>query len=405
MLSANVVNRIVAMASNMIISRLLSADGYGLLSYIFNIYGYINLAEGFGLLLGTLQYGTENSLKNRQYPFFKYGIKKGNAVNTGILCVVILASFFVELPIKGANFLIRIYTPIIFIEYTMTILMNMLRCQDDIVGYSRSLNLNTVLNAIGTCVGAIWGIIGVIIGKYLAYTFTLLILCIYGRDNLRKVISSDDINTTEKKELWRYSLITGVTSALNCMLYLVDVSMVGNIIRQADEVGIYKIATLIPNALVFVPNSIVISVLPQIIIHQNDKQWLRNKLKKLYLGMGITNLSIAVVVVLMSKIIIRILAGSGYEGASRILQILIVGFSIEGTFKILTSNVLAALKRVKYNFIISIITIIFDVIFNIIFIKRFQIYGAAYATLLTELIVSIVSFIYAYYVVFRMEKN
>ena len=121
--------------------------------------------------------------------------------------------------------------------------------------------------------------------------------------------------------------------------------------------------------------------------------------------MGITNLSIAVVVVLMSKIIIRILAGSGYEGASRILQILIVGFSIEGTFKILTSNVLAALKRVKYNFIISIITIIFDVIFNIIFIKRFQIYGAAYATLLTELIVSIVSFIYAYYVVFRMEKN
>lgn len=405
MLSASFLNKIVAMAVNMVISRLLSASGYGLLSYIFNIYGYINLIEGFGLLAGVLQYGTECATEKKESPYFKYGFVVGNIANLIIITIVFICVAIVDLPIEGSDLYLLYYSPIIFFEYTMLLLMNYMRCQDDIIGYSKALNLNTILTALGTCVGAIWGINGVIIGKYFSFIATVVWLTIYNRHSLHNMLRAGKLKDFEKQELWKYSLYTGITSALNCMLYLIDVSMVGGLLKDTTSIGVYKIATLIPNALIFVPNSVIISILPKIIIHQKDKVWLRNKLKSVYLGMAVVNFAITMVIMIFSDIIIKLLAGKGYEEASYLLRILIIGFAIDGTFKLLSVNVLAALKKIKFNLFISILTILCDIAFNIIFIKKYQMQGAASATLFTELVASMISVIYMYFLIFRRKAR
>ena len=60
MLTANVLNKVVAMVSNMVITRVLTKPEYGIWSYVLNIYSYVGLLTGLGLLSGAFQFGAEN---------------------------------------------------------------------------------------------------------------------------------------------------------------------------------------------------------------------------------------------------------------------------------------------------------------------------------------------------------
>ena len=58
----------------------------------------------------------------------------------------------------------------------------------------------------------------------------------------------------------------------------------------------------------------------------------------------------------------------------------------------LSTNILAGLRKVNLNLIVSISSILADIILNYIFIQRFQAIGAAYATLSVEIITAILAF-------------
>ena len=58
--SASVINKIVAMFSNMVLTRMLAQNEYGIWSYVLNFYSYAHLIMGLGLVAGALQFGAEN---------------------------------------------------------------------------------------------------------------------------------------------------------------------------------------------------------------------------------------------------------------------------------------------------------------------------------------------------------
>ena len=67
MLTANVLNKVVAMVSNMVITRVLTKPEYGIWSYVLNIYSYVGLLTGLGLLSGAFQFGAENRGKEEEF--------------------------------------------------------------------------------------------------------------------------------------------------------------------------------------------------------------------------------------------------------------------------------------------------------------------------------------------------
>lgn len=390
--TASVLNKMIAMLSSMVLTRMLVQSQYGVLSYAGNVYSYAALFMGFGLAVGAMQFGTENRDRPEENSFYRYCAKAGTLVNFVIIALLSLFFLHRELPIAQAKKYVYLYLPLLLTGYLSQLFLLILRSQKRFKTYARQLTVQTIFTAVGTCIGAIWGINGVFAAKYVVSLVTLFTIGWLMRETLREVIHGGKLNSRQKKELWRYSILNNVSSALNRFLLLVDLSMVAALMASAEAIAVYKVATLIPNALSFIPQSVVICVVPDIIAHNKNSTWLKDTFRKTFSGMLLFNLFISLCLILGAPWIIQIVAGKQYLAAVGPFRILVAGYCVAGTFRSLSVNFLAALKAVKGNAICSLITCMTDVVLNFLLIPRYGMMGAACATFLAELTASLITF-------------
>ncbi len=145
--TASVVNKAVSMLSNMVLTRILAQNAYGIFSYVLNVHSYANLIMGFGLAAGALQFGAENRNKPAQEQFYRYCAKAGMLANIGIVLVFVGFSFTGKMPFAQAGYYVRIYMPLILLEYLRTLFLVVLRSQSRFGVYSKLTTVHTVFTA------------------------------------------------------------------------------------------------------------------------------------------------------------------------------------------------------------------------------------------------------------------
>ena len=326
--TASVVNKAVSMLSNMVLTRILAQNAYGIFSYVLNVHSYANLIMGFGLAAGALQFGAENRNKPAQEQFYRYCAKAGMLANIGIVLVFVGFSFTGKMPFAQAGYYVRIYMPLILLEYLRTLFLVVLRSQNRFGVYSKLTTVHTVFTAVCTCGGAVWGVNGVIVGKYAAELLSLLIILYVMRGTLRAVLHAGRLNAVQKKALWHYSVFNGISSTLNQILYLIDISMIAAFIGSEETLAVYKVATLIPNALAFVPASVVVCIVPDVVAHSQNPRWLKTTMRKTFAGMFAVNFCISLVLIVFAPWIIRIVSGEQYLAAAAPFRVLVAGYCI-----------------------------------------------------------------------------
>lgn len=391
-MSASILNNIINMLSNMVITRILAKQEYGIWSYTLNIYSYLNLITGLGLLLGAFQFGAENRGKEEEFKYYKYCLKMGLIVNTILVGGFLLATFWGTFALQEALPFIRAILPIILLEYVFQLMLTILRCENRINEYAKVLNWNTMLLAIGHCIGALFGVWGVLIGRYLGAIFSVILVLLKTKKEIYKLYNAKMFKHRETKALWHHSLFTGVSSALNWLLYLLDVSMIAALLQDAETVALYKVATLIPTALAFIPNGVITCILPDIIKNNKNRKWLQKNIFKAYLGLGALNFTVCGILMVFAPAIISVLSGEQYLAAVPVFRVLVCGYFVSGTFRSLSTNILAGLRCVNYNLFLSVMSCICDIVFNYFFILKYGMIGAAYATFGVDIVVSFFAF-------------
>lgn len=403
MLTANALNRVIAMLSNMVITRILSRSDYGIWSYVLNMYSYFNMITGFGLLSGAFQFGAENQGKEAEYCYYKYCLKTGVLIDSVLVVAFLMASAFITFTFDNATLYIRWYIPIIIFEYILNLLFTVFRCENRIKDYAFLLNVNTILIALGTCIGACFGVMGVIIGKYIACILSFCCAVSKSGNEIKKIRRALNYKFSQVKELWHYSIFAGLSSALNSLVYLVDVSMIANIIKNEVDVANYKVATLIPNSLAFIPASVMVCILPTFIKHKDNPVWVRKSVIKIFTGMSIANIVICTACWLLAPFIITLLSGKQYLDAVPIFRILIIDYFISGSFRYVSSNILSAMRFVNYGLFICVVSTVLDIGLNYWFISNYGTIGAAYATFCVVIISSLLAIGYLIYKVRKMN--
>lgn len=395
--TASVLVKIISMMSNMVLTRMLIKNEYGIISYAGNMYSYATLITGLGLAVGALQFGTENRGKPMENSYYRYCAIAGVLTNCLIIAVLTILILPRELSIAQAKKYTLLYLPLLLIEYLTQLMMMILRSQKRFKTYARVLIIRIFISFLGTCIGVIWGINGVFTAKYVVSLLELFVIGWPMRGTLRAVMQGGRLSFQQKKELWRYSIINNISSTLNSCLFLIDLSMVAALLASAEAIAVYKVATLIPNALSFIPQSIVICVVPDIIAHNKNSIWLKSAFKRTFIGMLLFNVFICLCLGLGAPLIIEVIAGKQYLAAVKPFRILLIGYSVAGTFRSLSVNFLAALKKVKGNAICSLLSCIIDIILNLLLIPKYGMLGAAFATFLAELVASLLTFGYLMY--------
>ena len=198
------------------------------------------------------------------------------------------------------------------------------------------------------------------------------------------------IHLTYDPKLGRYFLSRSwqfVLASMGSLVYSkIDQIMVGDMI-DSTSLAFYNVAVVLIGYWNTIPNAFITSAQPVIIgIRSKDyKQYLRLYQETL---LGITLLGIAAILgaLLLAKPVIVLLYGETYIESVRLFHILIVSslFSMLGSTRMIW---IVAEKYERYSKYFVYAGAVTDIVMNYILIKWMGVDGAAWATVLTEIVV------------------
>ncbi|KWX78463.1 polysaccharide biosynthesis protein, partial [Paenibacillus riograndensis] len=210
------------------------------------------------------------------------------------------------------------------------------------------------------------------------------------------------IKYRQEKSRWRFSISYAkevlsqswylVLSGLMVSLYMrIDQVMLGTMMPNKDELGIFSAAVRIAEMWYFVPMAIIVSFRPVIMSKKksNNDGYIRS-IQLLYSIVAWMGIAFGVFILLFSRSIIGILYGPDYIESARILSVSIWA----GTFAMLGSArgvwlVTEGLQRYSMAYIAA--GCLINVSLNYLLIPSYGGYGAAIATLASQITVAIIA--------------
>lgn len=394
---SNVVNKVVNFLSSAILVRVLSKPEYGKFTYIWNLYGFVLLFNGFGLVSGVLQLCSEHS-EDTDYSkrIVSTGSKYGIIFDLFLAGLILIGSYIYPFKIENSGSLFRLLVFLPMLQLLFDITCAFLRAIKDNKTFSLLSVMDTVFIAL-FCVSGVFFLRekGMIIGRYFAYALTLAFGFLFFKINIFN--SNGEISEQDKSSLFKISIVSMANNGISEFLYLLDIYLLGLVTADPEILANYRVATQIPTALIFIPSAIVTYIYPYFAQHREDKKWCLDHYKKMIFYIGLMNLSISLVLILFAKPIFFFLYGPKYYDAIVIFRLLAFNYFISGTFRIISGNLLVTQRKLKFNFYVSTICGLINAFADYYMIKMWGSIGASMATVLVVLISSIMSTTYLIY--------
>lgn len=397
-ISSNVLNKILTFLSNIVVVRIISKIDYGVFTYADNIVSLVLLATGMGLVSATFQLASEAKGEEKE-KIYNYGSSIGIKINIILTIIILVISQFFPLKFSSAReyLVLMSINPIILIIFEFQQIY--LRSKMENKKFSFASTLNTALVVIGAIVGVSLATVnGMIIGRVCGYIITIIVICNKFNVPIKFKTNKYDIIHDQKIILFKIAIISLLNNGISQLLYLLDVFLLGVIIADETVIASYKVATVIPTAMTFIPSAVVMYIYPYFAAHKDDKSWCLINYRKLIKYFGGMNLIIAFLMFFLAKPIIILLYGAQYIDAVACFRILAINYFFSGTFRIISGNLLVTQRRLGFNLFVSILSGIVNILGNILLIPKFTSIGAAITTLLVVIVSSLISTSYYVYV-------
>lgn len=394
---SSVFSKVIVFLGGILIVRLLSQDDYANYTLIINAFSILSILGDWGASSATLQFmSEENNNKEKAEVFLKFGVKITilSAIISGILI------FCSKLYYPFKNETVANLTTLLFLvpilTFTINLISNILRAKKENHKFSLFQVLSIIIHYLVIIpLTLLFGLFGSIISQYI-YNILILILGIF---IVKKVVSKSNdtgkVSKSEKKSFLKFAMGSQINNSISNLLYTIDIFTIGLLVANSSDLAIYKVSTIIPSALSFLPYCFIIYIFPYFVEHNKNKSWLSSKLKDIIKYGAFIYGIISILLMFSSYYLILWLYGPEYLGAVLPFNILIIGFFFMATVTIPTLHVIHSMRKVKVNILINIISIVLNFVFNIIFISLWGIIGAAVATALVKFIMSIISLLYA----------
>jgi len=311
-----------------------------------------------------------------------------------VLLIISLEIFilFFHFPVEGTKKILSLLIFIPVVTLVIEIISNYLRSEYKNREYSYLYISNTLLYFFGTVIGAIFfQVTGIISGRYIAFLITIVIGISFLSKEFKQLRAAKLPNSKERKAFLKFSITAVFAVSVSQILYLMDIFLIGLIITKETVVADYKVATLIPFALSFVPNAVMTFAYPYFASNYKDKSQIKTYFKILMKYLIIFNFCITVFLIVFAPLIIRLLFGSQYMASVVPFRILSFGYFVAGSFRVPTGNILASLRKVHINLYNGIFSGILNIGLDIILIYHFGSVGAAAATVSVIIVSSLIA--------------
>ncbi len=387
-MGSSIINKILFFIGNVFAVRFLTKAEYGAFAYADSIMAFVITLNGLGLTNGLLQFASESEYLEKRYAIKQYTLKLGIIISTvtSIFCLIVTLLF--DFKINGIKWLLLIYSFYPLVYYLFKYYQVYTRAAKDNVSFSRMTNLDALIYVGVEIVGTyFWDESAIILAMYISS----IIATMYGMSVTKKYDDGSRVALTknEKKEIFKYSFLTSINTLVTNLTGFVDVFLIGVLVLDKDLIATYKVATVIPLALMFIPDAVMMFVYPYFAENKNNKEWIRENTIKLFKISFLMNVFITVSLAIGAPLIISIIWGEKYAEASGILMLLAVNYFFSATFRYNIISILSSLRKMKSVLAINIVSAVLIVIFDITLIKYMGIVGAAISSILVMVITSL----------------
>ncbi len=392
---ANTVSKFIFMLSSILLVRILDVEVYGFWSYAFNIFTLLTLLQGAGSSVGILQFCSKDQKENKARKLFLFGNKLSIYGNIVLLVFSLIFLFFYKFKIPNTNKVVAILAISMFFFGLAENYKNYFRATFRNREFSYSVLFFAFYRSTSLLLlGYFFSLPGLIISQMSSYLFDYLFCRHLDKETIRNLPILD---SKVKIDYIKFSMISLGNNLISRLLYLIDTFLVGQILASSILVAQYKAATLLPSNLIFIPQSVILFIYPYIRKNANSKEYVRSKYLLVVKKLAIINFLITTILYVFAPFVVNLLFSAKYADSMPALRILLIGFFFAGTFRIPAGNFIAALHKIKVNVVITSISGVLNILLDYIFIIKYGIIGAAYATTLVFIINSLLSNCYLVY--------
>ncbi len=373
-----VLSKILTFILSFYVIHRLTAQDFGNISYAYNIISFIVPFMGFGIYQSLGRFGSISKSQQSKNQLFKFVFYRGVIASSIIIGIVVLFSGLLTgvLP-NSQEYLIYLS----FLIVTLFIF-------EVVKIYYRIYGLNKFYAYLEISHSILLLLFGVLFtyffngkGYVVALLITPLLISLFLIIK-HKILSKTKKNTftkNEKTSYWKYGFYTSLGGLTAKLLFSVDILMIGFLMKNETDVALYKVASLIPFSLLFIPNGFIKTDIIKITQEYQNKKFLKKYITNYIKLFTAFSIIIALVLIFTSNAIMSFF-GNEYISASNLIPVFAIGIMGAFIFRNLFGNLIDAIGWAKTSAITSISALLLDIVLNYFLVKEYGIIGAAYST-------------------------
>jgi O-antigen/teichoic acid export membrane protein len=238
---------------------------------------------------------------------------------------------------------------------------------------------------------------GWLIAQIILIVLGFLLFGIYVKDYIKVKFDKSIAKRIFKIGSWAF-----LGQAVGTILLQFDTLCISGIMKDAEATGIYNTAALASQQMVAFSGGILYTVFPYVAKNKNNLEKLKKKHKEITKKLFILNIIIYLLAILIAPYFF-ILFGEKFKMSVMPFRVLGLAVIIRSLY-ILTNTYLDALGRTDLTFISGVFAAGINIILNLMFIPRWGIMGAAWATLISLIFSLIMREIFLYHFIFYKRQ-
>lgn len=389
--SAIILSKALGFLLSIFVIKTISTTEFGLVSYAYNIISFVAPFAGFGIFQSLGRFGPLQESQNKKRQLFMFVLTKGILASIILTGIVIAFSGFLTSSLPESHNHLMLISFLIISLFIFEVVKIYFRIHhiNKLFAYLE-ISHSIILLSLGIILTYLFGGFGYL----LSIIISPLIIAVYIiiRYGMVKAIDKNDYSKDYKKSLWSYGFFTSLGGLTSQLIFSIDILTIGYLIQDPKEIAYYKAASLIPFALLFIPNGVMKTDLVKLTQNFQNKTYLKKYVNNYMKLFTLISIVLAVILTLLSEQLMG-LFGDEYIQASSLIPVFAIGIIGAFVFRGLFGNLLDAIGWAKTSASISISILVIDIILNYILIKNYGIIGAAYSTSFLLWIAGIIAYI------------
>lgn len=390
MFFATIISRLLSLLASWVALQFIDNSSLGIVLFSYNIVLFLLPISGLGLPQSLIRYSALSENTEDKNSIFLYVLKYGFLSSLGMILLLIISSSFIPFQFKEGQFYMIIFSFLILPNFLFEVVRAQLRLNHDNKNFAYSELLFSIIfivliTGLTFYLKEIGYVISLIFSPILASLFFIKKIKI----KVKQIKKLPELNFL----FWKYGFFASLSNVVTQLLFVVDILLIGYLIKDPEMVTNYRYVSLIPFSLLFLPRIFINTDFVTFTEKIYDKKYIKNYMKSymlLFLGISIL---LIIASYFFGSYILRLLHYSfvAYNATFFIMMLGVSGiFILRGLF----GNLLSSIGKANVNYYIALIALGLNVISNYYLIPELGIKGAAITSAILMWFTGILSYVW-----------